>query len=385
LFGILIAVVLLIAYGSLYPWEFTAHHLAASPLHILLHSWDANIYDRRFLFDMAVNVAVYIPLGMSAYLAFRRFKSVALEFLAPVALGALLSASMEMLQLFTPHRQCSAIDLVDNILGSGVGVLAGVAFAEIADLPNTGPAFRFRDRRAVALLFCWVASLLFPLFPVYYLADWMAKLTAFTQAPALSPIPILLRAAEWLAVGRLLVAAGARRPFRWLAALLLLAPLQFAIVNHYPTPPDLEGAAVGACLFGFFGRGPGRDFFAGIALLLATTLRSLAPFHFEGQAQAFAWIPFLGLLQAQWQNSIPILLDKIFQYGAAIWLLDGGGLGMARATLLLTVVLAAIEALQTRIPGHVAEISDPLLAVLLCLAMGALPRRRPRAARSSDS
>ena len=129
LFGILIAVVLLIAHGSLYPWEFTARHLAASPLYVLLHSWGANVYDRRFLFDMAVNVAVYIPLGMSAYLAFRRFKSVALEFLAPVALGALLSASMEMLQLFTPHRQCSAIDLVNNTLGSGGGMLDGFAFA----------------------------------------------------------------------------------------------------------------------------------------------------------------------------------------------------------------------------------------------------------------
>ena len=329
---------------------------------------------------MAVNVAVYIPLGMSAYLAFRRFKSVALEFLAPVALGALLSASMEMLQLFTPHRQCSAIDLVDNILGSGVGVLAGFAFAEIADLPATGVAFRFRDRRAVALLFCWVASLLFPLFPIYYQSVWIAKLSAFAHAPALSPVPILLRAAEWLAVGRLLVAAGARRPFRWLAALLLLAPAQFAIINHNPTPADLEGAVLGACLFGFFGRGAGRDRFAGIALLLAATLRALAPFHFADQAQAFAWIPFIGLLQAQWQNSIPILLGKMFQYGGAIWLLGRGGLGMTRATLLVTVVLAAIEALQTRIPGHVAEISDPLLAVLLCLAMCAVRERRSIAA-----
>jgi VanZ family protein len=380
LFGILIAVVLLIAYGSLYPWEFTARHLAASPLYVLLHSWGANVYDRRFLFDMAVNVAVYIPLGMSAYLAFRRFKSVALEFLAPVALGALLSASMEMLQLFTPHRQCSAIDLVNNTLGSGVGMLAGFAFAEIVDLPATGLAFRFRDRRAVALLFCWVASLLFPLFPVYYRSAWIAKLSAFLHAPPVDLIPILLCAAEWFAVGRLLVAAGARRPFRWLAALLLLAPVQFAIVNHNPIPADLEGATLGACLFGFFGRGPGRDRLAGIALLAAVALRGVAPFHFADPAQAFSWTPFIGLLQAQWQDSIPILTGKLFQYGVAIWLLARGGLGLARATVLVTVVLAAIEALQTRIPGHVAEINDPLLAILLCLAMYALRERRSIAA-----
>lgn len=380
MFGILIVVILLIAYGSLYPWAFEARHLAASPLYVLLHSWDANVYDRRFLFDMAVNVAVYIPLGMTAYLAFRRFKSVALEFLAPVAIGALLSASMEMLQLFTPHRQCSAIDLVDNILGSGVGVLAGVALTVLADLPAKGPGFRFRDRCAVALLFCWVASLAFPLFPVYYLPVLKTKLSAFLHAPAFNPVAILLCAAAWYAVGRLLVAAGVRRPFRWLAALLLLAPLQFAIINHNPVPADIEGAVIGGWLFCFFGRGRGRDRQAGIALLAAVALHGLEPFHFGGPAQTFSWIPFIGLLQAQWQDSLPILLGKLFQYGAAIWLLARGGLGMARATALVTVALAAIEALQTRIPGHVPEINDPLLAILLCLAMWTLRDPRPMAA-----
>ena len=376
MFGILIAVILLIVYGSLYPWVFEARHLAASPLHILLHSWNVNIYDRRLLFDMAVNVAVYVPLGMSANLAFRRFKSIAWEFLAPVALGALLSASMEMLQLYTPHRQCSAIDLVTNILGSAVGVLAGVAFTEIVEVPPTGFGFRFRDRAAVALLFCWASSLLFPLFPVYYAAAWRDKLSAFIHAPPISPIPILLCAAEWFAVGRLLVAAGAKRPFRWLMLLLLLAPAQFAIVNRNPRPADLEGAILAGWLFYFFGRGPGRDRAAGIALFLAAALRALAPFHFQGPPHAFSWIPFIGLLNAPWQDSIPILTGKIFQYGAVIWLLHRGGLGMARATVVVTVVLAGIEALQTRIPGHVPEIGDPLLAVLLCLGLCARARQR---------
>jgi VanZ family protein len=333
---------------------------------------------------MAVNVAVYIPLGMTAYLAFRRFKSVALEFLAPVAIGAALSASMEMLQLFTPHRQCSAIDLVDNILGSAVGVIAGVAFTELADLPARGLGFRFRDRRAVALLFCWVSSLAFPLFPVYYESAWKTKLFTFIHAPAFSPVAILLSTAEWFGVGRLLVAAGARRPFRWLAALLLLAPLQFAIVNHNPVPADIEGAVIAGWFFCFFGRGRGRDRQAGIALLVAVALHGLDPFHFGGLAQTFSWIPFIGLLQAQWQDSIPILLGKLFQYGAAIWLLHRGGMRLARATALVTAVLAIVEALQTRIPGHVPEINDPLLAVLLFLGLMALRDRREAVASASE-
>ena len=78
LLGILIAIVVLIVYGSLYPWAFEVRHLSDSPLYILFHSWDGNVRDRRFLFDVAVNIAIYVPLGATAYLASRRIRHTAL-------------------------------------------------------------------------------------------------------------------------------------------------------------------------------------------------------------------------------------------------------------------------------------------------------------------
>jgi VanZ family protein len=320
---------------------------------------------------------IYIPLGASAYLVMRRFKSHVLVILLPVALGTLLSATIEMVQLFTPHRLCSAVDLVTNILGSALGVLAGFAFTRITDIPAAGLGFRFRDRSAVVLLFCWVSFLLFPLYPDLWLVAWRAELFAFIHAPLMSPIPILLNAAEWFAVGRLLFAVGARSPFRWLLALLLLVPVQFGIVNHSPMPTDFAGAVLGALLFHFFGRGPSPDRLAGIALLLALTLGGLSPFRFEGPPQAFLWIPFGGLLGSEWQNSISVLLGKLFRYGGSIWLLQRAGLGIMRITVVVTVVLAGIEGLQIWIPGHVAEITDPLLALLLSLGIHALEKHYP--------
>jgi hypothetical protein len=258
------------------------------------------------------------------------------------------------------------------MLGSALGVLAGFAFTQITDVPVEALGFRVRDRSAVALLFCWVSFLLFPLYPDLWLSDWRVKLSAFIHASLNSPIPILLNVAEWFAVGRLLSAAGARSPLRWLLVLLLLVPVQFGIVNHSPMPADFAGAALAALLFYFFGLGPSANLLAAIALLLALTLRGLAPFHFEGPPQAFLWIPFGGLLGSDWQNAISILLSKLFQYGGSVWLLQRAGLGTTGATAVVTVVLAGIEVLQTRIPGHVAEITDPLLALLLCLGFRAL-------------
>lgn len=300
---------------------------------------------------------------MSGYLALRRLA--ALKLFGPVVIGTLLSAMVEMIQLYTPHRVCSSVDLLTNILGSALGVLVGIAFTRIVDVPLTAPAFHVRDRGAVILLFTWISFLLFPLFPALWFSVWRTKLSGFFHAPFLSPIPTLLTAAEWFAAGRLLIAAGAKSPIRWLLALLLLVPLQFAIINHNPVPSDFEGAAIAALLFSFFGMRARAGRFASIALLAALTLRGAAPFRFEGTPQAFLWIPFGGLLGTEWQNGVTILLGKVFQYGASILLLDRSGLGAFRAIAAVTLVLACIEGLQTRVPGHVPEITDPLIAMLL--------------------
>ncbi len=300
---------------------------------------------------------------MSGYLALRGFG--ALRLFGPVVIATLLSAIVEMIQLYTPHRVCSSVDLATNILGSALGVVAGIAFTRIVDVPLTAPEFHFRDRGAVILLFTWISFLLFPLFPALWFSVWRTKLSGFIHAPLFSPIPTLLSAAEWFAAGRLLIAAGAKSPIHWLLALLLLVPFQFAIINHNPMPSDFEGAAIAALLFYFWGMRASAGRFAGIALLAALTLRALAPFCFEGPPQAFLWIPFGGLLGTEWQNGVTILLGKIFQYGASILLLDRAGLGAFPSIAAVTLVLACIEGLQTRIPGHVPEISDPLIAILL--------------------
>jgi VanZ family protein len=311
-------------------------HLTASPLYILLHSWDAGRWNRRFITDVTINLAIYIPLGMSAFLALRRYRMRWLELAGPVVLGTVLSAAVEMGQLYTPNRDCSAVDLTNNAIGSALGVLAGLAFVHLVRIPESlRGRFTVRKQGAVALL-C---------------------------------------AAEWLAVGRLLRGAGVRSPLRWLLVALALLPLQFGIVSRNPVPADFIGAALGIAAFYFLSAGKKADATGAAALLIALTLTKLAPFHFQGQTQQFAWTPFIGLLKNDWQIAIQILLRKLFEYGAAIWLLRRAGMGLLYATCLTTAVLAAIETAQTFLPRHFPEITDPLLAVLLGFALAVLNRQ----------
>jgi VanZ family protein/uncharacterized protein Usg len=349
-----------------------------------LHAWSADLHSRRFWADVAVNIGIYMPLGMSGYLAFRRYRSKLLAFVAPLLIGATLSALIEMGQLFTPYRDCSAIDLTNNILGTSLGILAGWIFKEIVDLPPTAPSFAIRDRGAVTLLYCWAAFQLFPFFPVTSLGVWKHKLLGLVHGLWFIPIPVLLSAAEWLVVGQLLLAAGADPLPPWLAGFVLLIPAQFAIIDHELIPADFLGPLLGCALFLVCRRAKQADLFAGLLLLLAIALRGLQPFHFGARAESFSWIPFIALLNTPWQSAITTLLGKIFEYGAAVWLLGRSFLRPGLACGVVVVVLSAIEFLQTRIPGHSPEVSDPLLAILLGLVFLVLRRQQAESENDAD-
>jgi len=69
---LLLLVVAIIVYGSLYPWQFTFAG-RPEPVSVLLHSWP-HAWDRFVTRDVAINVLLYMPLGAVACLAWlRRF------------------------------------------------------------------------------------------------------------------------------------------------------------------------------------------------------------------------------------------------------------------------------------------------------------------------
>ena len=362
LVGILIAVVLLIVYGSLYPWQFVARELPASPLYLLLHSWGFAT-GRRFIADVIVNIAIYIPVGMFGYLAFRRFR-----YLGPVALGALVSGCVEMTQLYTPSRQCSTVDLATNIAGSVAGVLAGVLFERLSG-PIRFDLLGGRDRAALALLFCWVAAMLFPLFPDTSLQDWGHKFLLFAEGTWLSPVPLISAAASWLAVGMML------RSVPGLAVTLLLIPAQLFIVTRQPLPVQMVGAVVGVLALPVARKL--TPLFPAWAFVAVVLIRGLAPFHPSAQAQAFGWIPFGAFLETEWQYAIQVFLEKLFYYSTAIWLLRRAGLRWWMAIASVCTVLAGIEVAQIHLPGRTPEITDPILGLLA--GFGLIAFGKPRA------
>ena len=162
---ILAGLILIILYGSLYPWRFVGW-----PQHAFLgwpHRLDGG--------DALVNILLYLPLGACAYWAFAGLRR-PLQFAAPVLLAALLSTSVEVLQAFEPLRDSSAYDISTNTIGGALGML--IAFA----IP-------LRPSPELFLMAAWTAHLLF-------FGSWSWPVECF----------------GWLIVAS---AAMTRRTFRW--------------------------------------------------------------------------------------------------------------------------------------------------------------------------
>ncbi len=92
---------------------------------VLFPPWKETRFNRSFWWDVAVNVAGFIPFGFLFFAwlqTTREGKDASTVFLV-VFLGAGMSLAVELLQAYLPSRDSSLMDVVSNTMGSFVGVL----------------------------------------------------------------------------------------------------------------------------------------------------------------------------------------------------------------------------------------------------------------------
>ena len=361
---ILAIVVALILYGSLYPWQFHARHYGRNPVWILLHAWPG-AFDRYLLWDVAVNITLYMPLGIFGFLAMSARASRVARVLAPLALALALSASIEMLQLFDDSRMCSGTDVVSNVTGAAVGIAAGALYrVELQRLLlGWGTASLMRPSGAMLLLSCWLGYQLFPLFPVWGRTNVINRLAALGAVSAVSPVDTLVVFAEWVAVACLLESIRKTRTSGPLALLLLVVPARLILAGRTLAWPDIVGAAAAYAAWLCLPRLRVRRA-APVLLAGALILGELSPFHLQG-ARAFTWVPFRALFYSSGPDGFVLLFRKSFWYGSVLWLWRASGRSLAWSTALAAAALFLLERVQVYLPGRTPEITDAVLTLLM--------------------
>jgi VanZ family protein len=378
--GLLLLVIALIVYGSLYPWEFDFHrHVNA--VWLVLHNWPAAL-NRWVLRDTALNVLLYMPLGALAFLAMaRRRHSRATMVLAAAALGMVLSVSMELLQAYDAQRDAGPMDVVTNTTGAAAGAL--LALASQPALESLIQRGTRRSAMAAAVLAVgWASFQLYPFFPILTSHRLRAGLAFLASGPAVQPVELWACAAEWYAIWLLLDAFDWPMRNLWMAAALLALPLRIFIPGQAIGWNDVLGAALALTLWC---ASPSKlRLRHGVWIMAsAIVLRELAPFHFLSHAARFSWIPFYATLSSERQSAVVILLQKVFDYGAAVWVLHASGRSYACAGGLVAAALFGLELLQRYLPGRTPESTDAVLALLMALALWLASGFRPPGARIS--
>lgn len=366
----------LIAYGSLYPFNFKSEPLPPD----LLAALRELTWARAGRGDRIANVLLYLPLGFCLYLWLSARRGPLPSICVATLGGSLLSLCIETSQVYVSSRVPSLADLGLNAAGSLLGALGGVAWNALERMMHL-PARNERQVRepdAALLVLLWLAWRFAPFLPQTDLGKLKAALQPLFS-PRLEPIAVFSFLACWLVVAQALEALVSRQ--RRLEALLgLIAAVlvgRLLVVDQALIPSELLALALLVPLVVVLYRvhpQPKRTFLVLVVITLSIT-QALAPFDFAATAGGFDWWPFLGWLQAGWETSLQridttVLFGKLFLYAALFWVICEWSRSANVAMLVLVVLATTLEVLQIWLPAQRASITDPLLA----LAMGALLR-----------
>jgi VanZ family protein len=326
---------LLIIYASLYPltgW----HDSGGDPLGFLGAAWPRYYTG----FDLAVNIAAYLPFGFLCAAALRRHLMSLPAWLLALLLGGALSLVMELLQNYLPNRVPSNLDLACNMAGTLLGGWIGARWG--AYLLDQGRLANWRRQTVmhghgadigVLLVAAWLITQLSP----ESLLFGSGNLRQMLDLPPVQPfqaeifvgVETGIAAAGLLAAG-LVVTLLLRRHARLLTLALLLSAVLVKTATHavlmgpatamaWITPGNGAGMAIGLALWASasFLNITLQRAVAALALLFATVMVNIAPENPYLQNMLQSWNPgqFLNF------NGLTRLISSLWPFLVLPWLM----------------------------------------------------------------
>jgi len=366
-------ITLVIIYGTLYPFHFRERLDSNGAVGALLKTWRGP-FGRG---DFVANILLYLPFGLFWVQTLRRWPII-IRVASVVFSGLALSAGIELIQFYEPGRVSSLSDVYSNTLGALVGSVAGSILGSRAFSWRAGTMGR--RPFVVLLIFCWLGYRLFPYVPVIDLHKYWISVKPLVFSPVLPPLDFYRHSVIWLAVALLLEAlfgvAGSR-----LVLLLLLPIVLFArvlIVDAVLSPAEVAGGVLGTVVWcGFSSRVQSRAPVVAVLFVGVVAIDALRPFQFSAVAHPFGWIPFAGFMRGSVEGNIRAFFEKVFTYGTLTWLIARAGTKFIIAVCVSTGLVLCLRVSQVFLPLRSAEITDPIMVLILAGVMIQM-RENPR-------
>ncbi len=364
-------VVALIAYGSLWPFDYVPHAASWADVRYILFDWPAHLS----VLSSVSNVILFVPLGVLIPGLSKRFAARFALFWASVLFAWIL----QYFQFWFPIRTPDVSAAVFNVLGLGAGLLlhssATAVLQRMQPVAQDFPAFW---QVPTALMACWILYRWFPLMPSLDVQNVKNALKPLFRTPHFDGVAFLHDLVAWLVFLRLSrYSAVAKLGRHWLAlACVAVVFAEPAFEGKLLSWANVAGVLAAVAARPLFYRGKASLFLLLGLQFLSLCLSELHPFRFTAHAR-FLWLPFSGMMQGSVVVNLDALIEKTYVYGSLLFLLDYYGVRWKTAATTVGVLLLGLEWLQQYIPGKTPESTDAVLAVILGFAIHAYLRQKP--------
>jgi len=372
---ILLLFVILISYGSLYPFHFSGDLLPAADF----FSWLTDNSYRTTRADIVANILLFVPYGFVALLTVSNSRRQLFHGAMLLLAGALLAFLLQYLQFYLPARVPAATDAWFNSLGITVGMLLAHLIKQYSQyhLPDemTEPVDWSQITIPLILALLWIAWRLFPFVPLISEKSILAAVAPLMRQPDLSFSIIIRDCIGWLVFFYLLTRPPFDRlpKFRVLKFVSYILALEILIVGNHITANDLIAAL---CAFALFSSLPPEQLKKGLTrgLIIAIFLTMISPLSLSEPTNDYLWLPFSGLMKGNpWANG-ELLLLKIYLYATFIYMLRKTLVSWTGAAIITVGLLMVVSILQIYIGDTHGEFTDPLLAGLIAWAISQLEK-----------
>jgi VanZ family protein len=273
---LLAAAVLLILYGSLFPFEF------APRADLRLSELAASLaFQHASRGDVVANLLLYVPLGLCMAIALPQRWSGAAKIVLTVATGVLLSIAVELVQTMEAARVASLTDVLLNAAGTALGAAAALLYVALGTHVRVPGLLESRPAPVpLGLILLWLCYRLAPFVPTLDWQKFKDSLKPVFLNPSIHAFDVLRFLVGWLVIAHA-VRLIWRREFAVLAIVTLAAGTQLGrilVVGKELNPAELVAIAAMFALMPLVQRLPDarRLLFLSLAIAGVVLIQGLA-------------------------------------------------------------------------------------------------------------
>ncbi|NVJ61587.1 MAG: VanZ family protein [Gammaproteobacteria bacterium] len=328
-------VIIIITYGSLYPFNFNFSLFAQEPG----WEWFWDLSYRTSRGDILGNVLLFVPAGFFGFMVGRSRLAQSqfvnnLSLYSPYAFSVIVSliliigssfifaTLLQLLQMALPTRVASMSDTWANVIGSIVGATIAVIVLAVSKTSLKDDRVDLMERVIpIFLVFCWLGFLLFPFIPSLSLEQFQFSFRPLMHWHLLTPFYLIEAWLYWSLFWWLLDIALPEQftLLKRLLLLLLIMLLQALLLRNIIALPGLIGALTAVLSYQFLSRIPVAVL---VGMIVGWLLSALwYPFQFHSVPSDITIIPFANFFHSNTWNNSSMLLHTVFLLGSAAFLI----------------------------------------------------------------